>query len=138
MTNNDNFAYLKFILMIIEPLVESKSSCEELLTSGAIDYWVEVCLKNCEPDGKNPNSIELRLVSIELLVKIWRAYPLHIEETADHVNNIMNHIKRGIRDSSQIMRFTLTEMLFNLLDEFANNKNPYASIVYKKLTFLFI
>ena len=29
-------------------------------------------------------------------------------------------------------------MMFNLLDDFANNKNPYASIVYKKLTFLFI
>ena len=27
-TNNDNFSYLKFILMILEPLVESKSSSE--------------------------------------------------------------------------------------------------------------
>jgi hypothetical protein len=30
------------------------------------------------------------------------------------------------------------EMLFDLLDEFASKKHPYASIVYKKLTFLFI
>ena len=28
--------------------------------------------------------------------------------------------------------------MFDVLDEFASKKNPYASIVYKKLTFLFI
>lgn len=50
----------------------------------------------------------------------------------------MNQIKRGIRDESQIMRFNLMELMFDLLDEFANKKNPYASIVYKKITFLFI
>ncbi len=36
------------------------------------------------------------------------------------------------------MRYTLLQLLFNLLDEFASKRNPYASIVYKKLTFLFI
>lgn len=50
----------------------------------------------------------------------------------------MGYIKRGIRESSEIMRFTLLELLFNLLDEFASKRNPYASIVYKKITFLFI
>lgn len=50
----------------------------------------------------------------------------------------MTLIKRGIREPSEIMRYTLLELLFNLLDEFASKRNPYASIVYKKLTFLFI
>ena len=75
---------------------------------------------------------------IEFLIKIWRAYPSHIEETLDQVNNIMMYMKRGIREDSQVMRFCLMEMMFDLLDEFANKKNPYASIVYKKITFLFI
>ena len=30
------------------------------------------------------------------------------------------------------------EMMFDLLNEFASKKNSYASIVYKKITFLFI
>ena len=47
-------------------------------------------------------------------------------------------MKRGIRDDSQVMRFCLMQMMFDLLDEFASKKNPYASIVYKKITFLFI
>ena len=39
-TNNDNMAYMRFLLLIFDPLVESKTSSEELLSSGAIDYWV--------------------------------------------------------------------------------------------------
>lgn len=56
------------------------------------------------------------MLAIEFLVKIWRAYPAHIEETLDQVNDIMNQIKKGIRDQSQIMRFTLMEIMFDLLD----------------------
>ena len=44
-TNSDELGYIKFILLIFEPLVESKMTSEELLNSGAIDYWVETCLK---------------------------------------------------------------------------------------------
>jgi hypothetical protein len=50
------------------------------------------------------------------LIKIWRAYPAHIEDTLDQVNNIMTSLKRGIREDSQVMRFTLVEMTFDLLD----------------------
>ena len=32
----------------------------------------------------------------------------------------------------------MLELLLSLLDEFASKRNPYASVVYKKLTFLFI
>jgi hypothetical protein len=35
---------------------------------------------------------------IEFLIKLWRSYPAHIEETLDQVNNIMNQVKKGIRD----------------------------------------
>lgn len=38
------------------------------------------------------------MASIELLTKIWKAYPVHIEETLNLVGNIMNYVKKGIRD----------------------------------------
>ena len=135
-TSTDNLSYIKFILLIFEPLVLSKLSSEELLKSGAIDYWVESALQ--WSDNAPENTVEMRLYSIELLTKLWRAYPTHIQEDLDKVNDIMTYIKRGIRDRSEVMRYTLLELLFNLLDQFAKGKNPYASIIYKKLTFLFI
>lgn len=33
------------MLLIFNPLTESKISAEELLQSGAIDYWIEITLK---------------------------------------------------------------------------------------------
>lgn len=76
-TNNDQISYIKFILLIFDPLVDSKLSAEELLSSGAIDYWVETCLNGAE--GTNDTGIEMRLYCIEFLTKMWRAYPIHIE-----------------------------------------------------------
>ena len=113
-TSTDNLSYIKFILLIFEPLVLSKLSSEELLKSGAIDYWVESTLQ--WSDNAPENTVEMRLYSIELLTKLWRAYPTHIQEDLDKVNDIMTYIKRGIRDRSEVMRYTLLELLFNLLD----------------------
>lgn len=44
-TSQDHLAYIKFMLLIFDPLVEARASAEELLNSGAIDYWVETALK---------------------------------------------------------------------------------------------
>lgn len=52
-TNNDNLVYIKFMLLIFGPLTESKISAEELLQSGAIDYWIELSLKSAENDSRN-------------------------------------------------------------------------------------
>ncbi len=59
MTSQDQLAYIKFMLLIFDPLVEAKLAAEELLSSGAINYWVENCLKGAEGDGT-----ELRLYCI--------------------------------------------------------------------------
>ena len=48
MTNQDQLAYIKFMLLIFDPLVEAKLAAEELLSSGAINYWVENCLKGAD------------------------------------------------------------------------------------------
>lgn len=69
---------------------------------------------------------------------MWRAYPIHIEEELNIVNNIMTYVKKGIRDDSSVLRFSFLEELFALLHHFASQKNPFASVLYKKITFLFI
>lgn len=84
---------MKFVLQIFDPVVESKISSEELLSSGALDYWIEQAEKGADNDARN--SPETRVVSVELLCKIWRAYPLHVEETLGLANNIMNYFKKG-------------------------------------------
>ena len=74
----DNLSHPKLILLIFDSLVESKLSAEELLTSGALDYWIEQAEKGADSDYRN--TVEMRCASLELLTKIWRAYPIHVEE----------------------------------------------------------
>jgi hypothetical protein len=52
-TNNDNLVYVKFMLLIFNALAESKISAEQLLQSGAIDYWIEIGLKGADGDSVN-------------------------------------------------------------------------------------
>lgn len=99
----DNLSYLRFIYLIFDALVESKLSAEEILNSGALDYWIEQAEKGADSDYRN--SVEMRMTSLSLLVKIWKAYSIHIEETLNIVNNIMNYVKKGIRDQSPILKF---------------------------------
>ena len=51
---------------------------------------------------------------------------------------IINLLKKGFRDKSNILQLTSLSLLFNLLEIFAKDKNNYAPIIYKILTFALI
>lgn len=44
-------------------------------------------------------------------------------------------MKKGTRDTSTIMKYFSLENLFRLLDKLAIERNPFAAVLYKKLTF---
>ena len=47
-------------------------------------------------------------------------------------------MKKATRERSQVLKYFSMNSLFNLLDMFAKDRNPYAAILYKKLTFSLI
>jgi hypothetical protein len=47
-------------------------------------------------------------------------------------------LKRGCRDKSRVLRVASCEIMFTLLHNFAMDRNAYAPIIYKSLTFLLI
>jgi hypothetical protein len=47
-------------------------------------------------------------------------------------------MKKGTRDSSSVLKFFSLNMLFRLLDKLATDRNPFAAVLYKKLTFSLI
>eukprot|EP00825_Cyclidium_porcatum_P011874 TRINITY_DN16144_c0_g1_i3.p1 TRINITY_DN16144_c0_g1~~TRINITY_DN16144_c0_g1_i3.p1 ORF type:complete len:441 (-),score=70.91 TRINITY_DN16144_c0_g1_i3:109-1431(-) len=62
-------------------------------------------------------------------------FPIYIEETLGIANNILDMLKKAVRDKSDILKIGSYRFQFTLLDNFAQQRNPYAAIVYKKLTF---
>ena len=52
--------------------------------------------------------------------------------------NILNLLKRAVRDKSSVLQYNAIVFLFKLLEGFANNRSPIAAIIYKILTFSLI
>lgn len=50
-------------------------------------------------------------------------------------NTILDLLKKAVRDKSDILKIGSYSLQFTLLDSFAQLRNPYAAIIYKKLTF---
>lgn len=50
----------------------------------------------------------------------------------------MAYVKLCFRDENQIVRFNSIIISFRLLSEFSNNRNKFASVFYKQLTFTLI
>jgi len=69
---------------------------------------------------------------------VWLAHPEKIEEQ-DHVSAaILNCLKKSIREKSKPLVLSNLALMFKLLEHFAVEKNTYAAVMYKTLTFSII
>jgi len=133
----DPLDYATNVLMMLRPLIEAKFTKEELLSSSIIDYWIDFSVKHADSFSRNM-SPELRSACLSLLTNIWESYPTKIENSEGLANQILTLIKRGVRDTHKALKHTCLTFLFKLLELFASERNPYAPIVYKILTFTLI
>ena len=95
---------------------------------------MEVALPYIDNDPLN-NTVEEKCTAVNFLTSVWIYYPIYIEETLSIANTLLDILKRAMRDHSQILKIISVTQLFRLLDYFASERNPYASVIYKKLTF---
>ncbi|KRX04789.1 Armadillo-type fold [Pseudocohnilembus persalinus] len=131
--------FIRYAYLILPQLSESKISKDEMLTGGILDFWMEQAIKCSDKTfNSQENNIDQRILGLQLLVDIWKYYPIFVEETVDASEIILDKLKRGTRDSNQILKYQAINLLFKLLDYLAQDRNPYAAIIYKKLTFSLI
>ena len=89
-----------------------------------------------DPNGSN--SPKERITAIAFLADVWEVKPDRIEDNHEVAQAILTVLKRGCRDRSRILRTVSFEQMFKLLHNFSTNRNQYAPIIYKSLTFLLI
>jgi hypothetical protein len=65
----------------------------------------------------------------------WLDFPVYFEEELKQTNNILDLLKRATRDKSEILKLIALNCLFRLLDNLAQDRNPIAATIYKKMTF---
>lgn len=89
-----------------------------------------------DPNGNNFPAE--RVAAISFLADVWEVKADRIEENHEVAQAILTVLKRGCRDKSRILRTVCFEQMFKLLHHFSLNRNQFAPIIYKSLTFLLI
>ena len=129
---NDDKHYLYIITRLFEPMVGSIPE-DELLTSGILDKWIELALQIAD----SPSSPDIKIEAFSFLTEVWLLFPHLFESEEAKAMSIINTYKKACKNS-QAIAFICIVSLFRLLENFGQNKDPYAPIIYKTLTFILI
>ncbi|OMJ82697.1 hypothetical protein SteCoe_16519 [Stentor coeruleus] len=117
-------------------LVEDTKAYFDIQAQGLIDYWVEFGLRQAETDDSGASNN--RVQALGFLCDVWAKFSAYIEKHEDSANSILTVIKRACREKSRILKVICYGRLFYLLSVFSKQKNSYAAIIYKTLTFALV
>ena len=73
-----------------------------------------------------------------MLCDLWDLYSSVVENQLWFFNTILTILKKTVRESPFSLKLAALTHLFHLLDTLASQKSPFASIIYKSLTFALI
>ncbi len=124
--------YLQTVAVFLQPLSEYRAAREEIISGGALDIWAEM---GCQKAGPENPDVQERSAALNMLVELWLCFSGKIEEKADFADRIIKLLQRANRDRAYNMQMLSLGLQFKLLDLFAIERDPYAPIVYKTLTF---
>jgi hypothetical protein len=103
---------------------------------GLIDYWMELCAREAENDGKRTN--EERIAALAVLSELWLTYTDFVDKREEMSNTVLFMLKRAVRERTKSIRIASTAFMFRLLDSFGETKNKAAPVIYKTLIFALI
>jgi len=127
--------YMKIIGDLMPSLADYKLSRDELANSGVISFLIDFACRKADID--NQNMLE-RTAALDLLLEIWLNFPNAVEEKDEYTDNIIKVLQRANRDKNSNIQIVSIVHLFKLLEVFAAERNPYAPVIYKSLTFALV
>lgn len=130
---NDDKQYLFIMTRLFEPMFIVFPE-EELLNSGILEKWIDFALIFSESPTSDP---ENKIESICFLTEVWLLFPHFFENEESKAINLINSFKKACKESSTCAYVSIVNLL-RLLETFGKNKDPYAPMIYKILTFLLI
>ena len=120
--------YLDFASLVMDTLLSSDASKEELQDSGVITYWTEICLREAE------NLMgECRLTALIILQKLWLKCMSTQDDEDSTVQSIQIVLKRGLQDHMEIIRTSCCVLLFDALEHLVQVRSTQAPGIYKSL-----
>lgn len=132
---NQTKSTLEYVLMFSD-LLPFLTNHVKVENSGLIDYWVELCVREAENDGKH--SLEERLAALAVLSDIWLTFTDFVDESEEMTNTILFMLKRAVRERTKSIRTASTVFLFRMLEILSSTKNKSAPVILKTLIFALI
>lgn len=111
---------------------------DAFINSGALDELLTLAIQMADFDTQGQNSYQERITALSFLADVWELKSERIEENQEVAQAILTVLKRGCRDRQRLLRTVSFELMFKLLQHFSVNRNQFAPIIYKSLTFLLI
>ncbi|KAL4496244.1 hypothetical protein ABPG72_012981 [Tetrahymena utriculariae] len=119
-------------LVLLKSLTATPTACDEILNAGILDEWIDFALDGSTDEYKN--TIDMRIVSLTLLVEVWMLFPFKIEDSEYKSNAVLQLLGKACKDKSQSLVVCSLTLLFQLLIYFGNQKSQFAPNVYRTLT----
>lgn len=132
----ESLNYFTTMNELLPCLCEIRASKLELVSTGILNFWIEMCLREGDSDNRRP--VDIRVAAINFVCDIWLAFPIVIENNEELGAQILNVVKRGWKDNSRLLKFECISKAFQLLENFTSDRNSYAPIIYKTLTFYLV
>ena len=99
----------------------SEIAPEKILSSGTVDYWLELCAREAEND-KHGENLNDRIVALALLSEIWYLFTDYVDSKEEMANTLLFMLKRAIRERAKSIRLTSVAYLFKLLDKLLSQR----------------
>jgi len=126
--------YMQFLTAIMKPLslIKMDESTKKELKPVLEDLLETAC---AEVDSDGRHTPAERCIALSLVSQLWLCFPYVFEGKDEVENYILNVLMRSTRDKCIALQYFSMALLFELLEEFGNEKRTFAPIIYKTLTF---
>ncbi|OMJ93856.1 hypothetical protein SteCoe_3045 [Stentor coeruleus] len=131
---SESINYITTVDELLPNFCEIRSAKQEIISGGIVEFWVDLGLKEAD-DFKEPGT---RLAAMNFMINVWMLFPSVIENHEYLANEIIATLKKGWRDKLNILKFACIGKAFQLLEVFSGERNPFAPIIYKTLTFYLV
>jgi hypothetical protein len=107
---------------LLPALASSFWAYNRLVSSGMVDYWTDLCIKESDNDGKRTPAE--RITALSLLAEIWQNYVDHIDSRENIVPAILALFKKAVRDRNKSLRMSSAASMFKTLEILGEHKHP--------------
>jgi len=105
--------------------------------TGILKYWIMNSLKIADANFEVP--LNDRIISLVFLTEIWLVKPKYVNKNiTSGPDSILKILKKAARDVRKTLCIISIELMFRLLERFAQERHSFAPTLYKTLTFLLV